>query len=54
MAFKNGDLSVVDSPVADDGFKKSGQSPQDEADMAGVGKKQQLNVSTHAAPLKSI
>jgi len=52
MAFKDGDMTVVETPVPGPLLEKAGLTPQDQIDMAEVGKKQQFNVSTSAkAPL---
>ena len=45
MAFKDGEVAVVESPVAGHLLEKAGFTPQDQIDMAEVGKKQQFNVS---------
>lgn len=43
--FKDGELSVVDGPVASDNrSEKNGLTPQDQIDMAEMGKKQQFRV----------
>lgn len=52
MAFKDGELSVAESPVAGS-IEKNGLTAQDQIDMAEVGKKQQFNVSPFAATMKS-
>jgi len=45
MVFRDGELSVVDGPVAsDDRSEKNGLTPQDQIDMAEMGKKQQFRV----------
>lgn len=46
MAFKDGEMTVVESPVAGHLLEKDGLTPQDQIDMAEVGKKQQFNVSS--------
>jgi hypothetical protein len=46
MAFKDGEMTVVESPVVGHLLEKAGLTPQDQIDMAEVGKKQQFNVST--------
>jgi hypothetical protein len=48
MAFKDGEVTVVESPVAGHFLEKAGLTPQDQIDMAEVGKKQQFNVSSSA------
>jgi hypothetical protein len=54
MAFKDGELSVAERPIgiADNGFKNPSLTAQDQADMAGVGKKQQFVVSTYMPPTR--
>jgi hypothetical protein len=48
MAFKDGEVRVVESPVAVNLPEDAGMTPQDRIDMAEVGKKQQFNVSSSA------
>jgi hypothetical protein len=45
MAFKDREVTDVESPVAGHLLEKAGLTPQDQIDMAEVGKKQQFNVS---------
>lgn len=46
MAFKDGEMTVVENPVAGNLYEKGGLTPQDQIDMAEIGKKQQFNVSS--------
>jgi hypothetical protein len=46
MAFKDGEMTVVESHLAGNLDEKEGLTPQDQIDMAEVGKKQQFNVSS--------
>jgi hypothetical protein len=48
MTSQDGEVTFVESPVAGYLLEKSGLTPQDQIDMAEVGKKQQFNVSTSA------
>jgi hypothetical protein len=46
MAFKDGEMTIVESHLAGNLAEKEGLTPQDQIDMAEVGKKQQFNVSS--------
>jgi len=45
MVFKDGELSIVEGPVASGNTnEKNGLTPQDQIDMAEMGRKQQFRV----------
>lgn len=51
MAFKDGELSVEESPVSPHRLTiAAGSTSQDQADMAGVGKKQRFTVRLRSSP----
>jgi hypothetical protein len=52
MAFKDGEITVVEDPFLRNEPGKIGLTPQDQIDMAGVGKKQQFNVNFQFASIK--
>jgi hypothetical protein len=52
MAFKDGEITVVEVPFLGNVPGKIGLTPQDQIDMAGVGKKQQFNVNFQFAKIE--
>ena len=52
MAFKDGKITVVEDPFSGSRSGKTGLTPQDQIDMAEVGKKQQFNVNFHFAKIE--
>lgn len=52
MAFKDGEITMVKDPVSCNGSGKTGLTPQDQIDMAEVGKKQQFNVNFQFAKIE--
>jgi hypothetical protein len=52
MAFKDGEITVAEYPFLGHEPGKIGLTPQDQIDMAGVGKKQQFNVNFQFATIE--
>lgn len=52
MAFKDGKIAVAEHPFSSNRSGKTGLTPQDQIDMAEVGKKQQFNVNFQFAKIE--